>query len=360
MRKNSDPVAEEALLPFFCLAFMVLLAELMAVSALYLAHNLPLTLAIHAGIIWLLLLFSYYTRRRGGSRLTLFLLAISAAAGPFGAAICLLAAIVYRFSPRAGLSPAQWINNLLEDGGAGEHELLHDRLGLGLENAASGSNVEPFYDILSSGTIGQKQIAIARIMRYFRPQFAPLLKRAAQDPSAVIRVQAATAMAKIEQDFMAKYLELKKSLNDIAENSSVKLDFARICDSYAHAGLLDEASIKGLRAQAIEIYSQHLERTSDPALKLQLARLYLRDNQPEKTCFLLYEAIKTGEATPAMVFWYMEALFRLKEFAQLRQLISRYGDVLKKYSGYKPQAEILGLLSVWNDNNISERETYAA
>jgi hypothetical protein len=360
MQKVFNPYAEEALLPFFCLAVTALFAELMAVAVFYESHNPPLAIILHSGVIWVLLLFTYHAYGWGKSRLFLFLLAMIAATGPFGASICLLAAIVYTLSPRASLSPDEWINSFLEDAGTSEHELLHDRLGLGLENILADSKVEPFHDILNSGTTVQKQIAISRMMKYFRPQFAPLLLRAAQDSNAVVRVQAATAMAKIEHDFMAKYMRLKKSLKDAPENSSVKLDFARICDSYAHAGLLDEASIKGLRMQAIEIYTQYLESNGDPEIKLRLARLYLRDNQPEKTCGLLHEPVKSGEATPAMVFWYMEALFRLKKFAQLRLLISRYAPALKKFPGYKPQAETLGLLSVWKNDNLTDGETYAA
>ena len=74
------------------------------------------------------------------------------------------------------------------------------------------SHVEPFNDILSGGSVVQKQLALAKIARYFRPNLAPLLLQAIHDPDAAVRVQAATAMARIERDFMKRRMDLEKKL----------------------------------------------------------------------------------------------------------------------------------------------------
>ena len=60
-----------------------------------------------------------------------------------------------------------------------------------------------FRDILALGSFEDKQAALAILTRRFTPPLAPALRLALNDPDAAIRVQAATAAARIEDLFLA-------------------------------------------------------------------------------------------------------------------------------------------------------------
>jgi len=290
----------------------------------------------HALIASLLGLWVCYSYEKPDNRFALLLLVLTMGAGPLGIAICLLTAASYHYC-RADkqISPCEWINHFFDYEADKESDRVHERIDLGMDTAST-SHIEPFRDILIGGTVLQKQMAIAKMSRHFHPRFAPILHQAVQDSNAAVRVQAATALAKIEHDFMEQYFRYEN------DGNCDDLKIANLCDNYAHAGLLDEENCISLRSKAIAIYEARLKHCPDPDCQLHLARLYLRQQQPEKTCQLLSDGIATGNTTSSALLWYMEALFRLKKFGQLRQIGKHYAHLLKNFDWYKDT------LSIWN------------
>jgi polysaccharide biosynthesis protein PelE len=226
------------------------------------------------------------------------------AAGPFGAGIFLLAVIVYKCCPKTAVSPDEWIRGFFSQEEAEERQHIYERIAFGMEDTEV-SDVKPFQDILNSGTVLEKQIAIAKITRYFRSQFAVLLKQAVQDTNAAVRVQAATALTKLERDFMMKLMHIEKALKSTSNPGAIRMQLVQLCDDYAHAGLLDKNSQNELRQKAITMYEECLSHGEDFDLRLRLARLYLRQDQPDKTCGLLQDAAESGDITPQALLWYM-------------------------------------------------------
>jgi hypothetical protein len=196
------------------LAAAALLAEMAAVYFALTTHQLGTAIALHALILTGIGLWVLQARNR---RWAAVLLLATSVTGPFGAAICLLSTIAYGWSNLKAVSPAEWIEEFLAQQISTASERAHERLHFGLDAGATGA-VLPFQDILKSGTVLQKQLTIAKITRYFRPQFAAMLREATHDASPAVRVQAATALAKIERDFMTRYLAAKKILSQSPEN----------------------------------------------------------------------------------------------------------------------------------------------
>jgi polysaccharide biosynthesis protein PelE len=352
--KTPDALPHSPPALFYMVAVASLLAEISAVLSLGNdPYGIFIAAGLHVGAMVLICLWASQAWRRNYDRFGLFLLPLTAAGGPFGAGIALLAAMVYTRCVSDATSPVEWIADLFSRHQDRESDRLHERIELGLDDFESAASVEPFRDILSGGGVLQKQMAIAKIARYFRPVFAPLLLQAARDPNAAVRVQAATALAKIERDFMARYIRLENELRDLPDHDPAKLKLAELYDDYAHADLLDENNRQSLRLKAIGIYEACLAQEDNSDWRLKLARLYLRDGQPEKTCEWLKPLVESPDMPRGATLWYMEALFQLKKFGELRQLAS-YQVPIIRISSDASLGEIENLPGVWEGTGVWE------
>jgi hypothetical protein len=345
---KSRKYRKESLIKFICLATSVLLIEMAAFALLRRPYGVAIALGVHVSLMVTLFFWIRESYRKRGSRFTMLLLITTSAIGPFGAAICLITAIGYAFFSAAATPPHQWISGFFVDQDSLENIPLNERMELGMENLSSTSEVEPFQDVLNCGTMHHKQIVISKITRHFRPQFAPTLLRAVQDNNPAIRVHAAAALAKIERHFMAQYMHLEKSLKHIPNHDTSRLQLAYVYEDYAQAGLIDEHSIHVLRMKAINIYEAYLAFHDYPEIKIRLAKLYLHQNQPDKALHLLGDTIETEEVTQhVVILLYMEALFCLKKFSEIRLVAKHYGSEIAISDNYKNSAELEGTLCSW-------------
>ncbi|MGB9152658.1 MAG: hypothetical protein WCD70_06185 [Alphaproteobacteria bacterium] len=322
---------------FYGTAIVVLLLESAAAFLLTWKNGLLLAGSIHAVTLALITLMVRLRDRHYDNRFAAFMLPAVAVTGPFGALFCLLAALTHRFSSGDAESPAEWIEKLFERDAEDEGASICERIAMGLDTFKATENVMPFRDILAGGTTLQKQAAVAKISRYFRPQFAPLLLQAARNSNAAVRVQAATALAKIERDFMMRYINLENTFKNIPDHDPAKLKLADLYDDYAYANLLDDQNRHALREKAIHLYESCLGHEDRPEWRVRAARLYLRHEQPEKARQLLRPLVEKNYC--AALYWYMEALFRLKQYAALRDLADTYATDLMSYNG--PGKDIL-------------------
>jgi hypothetical protein len=341
---------------FYFTAFTALLADTAAALSLGEPFGLLQGIGLHLCAIALVGGWAYFARRHyERDRFSAFLLPLTMVAGPFGAGICLLAALVYAHCSPDAVSPSEWIESLFEREKDRESDRLHERIVLGLDDFEAAANVEPFRDILAGGTILQKQMAVAKIARHFRPQFAPLLLQAANDLNAAVRVQAATALAKIERDFMARYIKLENALKDLPDYDPAKLKLAELYDDYAHAGLLDDNNRQSLRLKAIAIYEACLAQKDNSEWRIRLARLYLRHDRPEEARRWLQPVIESENAPRGAMYWYMETLFRLKKFGDLRKLAGRDVPLPLKKTGHQPYfGEVESVVDVWQSSAAAE------
>jgi tetratricopeptide (TPR) repeat protein len=203
---------------------------------------------------------------------------------------------------------------------------LYERLALRGGGPGTRSNVAPFSDVMALGTVQQKQAVITMIADEFQPSFAPALRSALNDAEPAIRVQAATASARIENHFLERSMALEEQRAAAPDDPDVLLALARHHDEYADTDLLDTSRAQGERRQALEYYDRvERFRPGDPGVAEALGRLLLRLGQPERAVGYLEPLAEGGEASPAALASYLEGLYRLRRLGRLRAAARRLG-----------------------------------
>ena len=114
---------------------------------------------------------------------------------------------------------------------------LHDSIVAGRELSGRSAGLASFRDILALGSFQDKQAALAIITRRFTPPLAPALRLALNDPDAAIRVQAATAAARIEDLFLAGLAQYTARVAEQPDDPDCRLALARHLLGHAEAGL---------------------------------------------------------------------------------------------------------------------------
>lgn len=333
----------------FCLATAALIAETEAGLALISPPDFATTFIVHTFTVFLLglaVLNLAHTRRN--YRFSLLLLLACAALGPFGALLGVLSIAAYSLVNHSR-DPMTWIDAFFPPPDVTEETRLRSRLALGLGMPCPKGSVEPFQDILVQGTLFQKRDALAKMTRYFRPAFTPLLLQAARSDEPAVRVQAATALAHIERDFMAKRMRLEKEVRRFPALSS-ELELAQLYDDYAFSGLADEDSSFSLREKAISIYARHLERHEDGRVLACLARLYARQGLDEKAINILSGPALSGALPPETASWYMECLFRQRRLEELRRFAARSGIARRSISAFSKLDDVF---PVWGEKDVA-------
>jgi len=106
----------------------------------------------------------------------------------------------------------EWYRSLFPDSDTDPSQELLERIAAA--DSESGPSVTAFADILAFGSLAQKQALIALISRQFQPAFGPVLKKALTDGHSAVRVQAASAMNKIENQFFEQVLALSRAVSE--------------------------------------------------------------------------------------------------------------------------------------------------
>ncbi len=289
----------------------------------------------------------YRFHQQGGNiLLPLFWLMMGAIFGVIAAGILLVSSVLCHF-----FYPSSPKEEEGEEALGGESNSIYERIIFGLERVQQTSDIEPFNDILAYGNLKQKQTVLMKIMRHFRPAFAPLLRYALHDKEMAIRVQAATIIANIERHFMTCYMQLEKTLHDCPENSDELLAFANLCNAYVDSGLLDEDSAHKSRQKAIILYEHYVTcHPHDIAIKMQLARSYLQAKAFMKAALLFRQCIdEVGLNSPELTLWYIEALSALQSYGKIRNLADAHSLKFNRYNATINTEEIVSMFHNWRD-----------
>lgn len=248
-----------------------------------------------------------------------------------GAFMALFGIVIYLKQAKTSINFIDWLSNLFPEEKKSDGDLLYQRLEAGWDDFSEKKQLMTFIDVMTFGTVSQKRVALTKISRYFRREFAPALAQALDDPSNAIRVQAATVMAKVEQDYMSTYMEQTRRYAADTEDTKCLLKIAKIADSYAYSGILAPDQEKKFRAIAIEHYEKYLEKVykktkrEDPKVVFALCRLYLQEKMADKAEPLLRRCVeKDRYQSLNLGLWYMESLYLLQKFDLLEEVAKRY------------------------------------
>lgn len=283
-------------------------------------------------------------KARTDIRLPLLLVVSTGALGPIGAAGTLLTMALARWCLRRARPFEEWYRSIFPDTEEAEAVKLVNRI-----QGAEPCEAEPvtaFLDVLAFGSLRQKQDLIALISRDFRPVFGPVLKQALHDRESVIRVQAATAMSRLENSIMERSLALNQRIREKQGDLEALRALAWHYDTCLFCGILDPKRQEELLTAAIGVYDKCL--TAEPGnseTRLAAGRLLLRAKQFRKAseCFERLPDSRFTKSRAAL--WYLESLFQLGRFGEIRGLARAWEPSDEPSAGYP--AEALDTLRLW-------------
>ncbi len=293
----------------------LLVAETLLAVAVSRGLPLPMMLAWHA-LALAVAGACVFRRSARQSRYGLLLWLSTAAFGPLGPGGVLLAMVVERQQARSATSLAEWHASLFPPSEEGAHAALWRQVGQRGHDRPATPDVTPFLDLLQFGSVPQRQAVIGIIVQQFSPAFAPALRAALRDDHNVVRVQAATAIARIEQQFFERTVALEAAVEQAPDDAAAVLALATHFDDQAFAGLLDPAREQACRTKATEWYGRRLElEPGDRNTEFRLARLLLRRGLPNDAEPRFRRLAADGY--PAATLWLMESLFAARRFDEV-------------------------------------------
>jgi tetratricopeptide (TPR) repeat protein len=312
-----------------CLASAFLAIEATLLYLATLGSQPLLAAAMHLGLVAGTGFWLFRRGRAPVSRSLALLWTTSAFLGPFAAAGVLLQLALTAALERSALPAGEWYARLFPD--AGDDEAVRRFEALRRAGEAAGPSDAPvsFLDMAATGTPGQKRVLLQRVGRRFRPAFAPALKLGLQDPNSAIRVQAAATIAQVESRFLRQALDLARAVRARPEDAEAKLQLARLYDEYADSGLLDEHRQAENRQRALALYHDCLRRGArESGLVLAVGRLLFRAGKSDEAARWLEENAVADSPDAGTLFTYLECLFKLGRFDELRRLVQRHYGVL--------------------------------
>ncbi|MBK1838341.1 hypothetical protein JHL17_13035 [Azospirillum sp. YIM B02556] len=335
------------------LAAAALAAGLLDAGALAFGlSGIPFAVASAAGLHLLICaLVGLWVRsraRRGRDlRLAGLLLVTIVPLGPLGAACTLATAALLALFSRYATGFQDWYLSLFPDSETGPAQELYELIVTGRENAHLVAG-ESFTDVMSVGSPQQKQAVIALVARHFRPAFTPALKAGLADADPSVRVQAATATARVEHDFNERWLALDHAAQARSDDAASLAALARHLDDYAFCGLLDANREAEIRDKALDGYRRSLDLAEDDdGIRLDLGRLLLRCGLAAEAAARL-EPLVDRTSDSRILFWFAESLFRLGHFAELRALPVRRPDLLG--GGAALPDALRDVFALWRDD----------
>lgn len=332
------------------IAFFALLIGVVEHWIFFSPFTMLTKLVIHIVIVNLcLLLVVLFSYLKWDLRFAIYLTIMVSSLGFFGSGVCLLTLLLYSIYLQTSDSIKDLFASLFPETHFSKVDALYERITHGLDNFDPDYNPLPFMDVIEFGTEKQKRLAIEKILRFFRPEFAPSLLKALEDPSNGIRVLAATAVNTLDRHFFERYLELEKIVSKEGSTLADLLQFASHCDLYAQSQILDDGRLKKVVGNAIDSYQKVLRYDSgNLSVVGNLARLYASQGMVEQALQLLEPRIQSLDAIPYEISkWYMAALYHLKDYKKLRGFTRHHFEIAEEKSA--PQ-ELKELILSWSQN----------
>jgi tetratricopeptide (TPR) repeat protein len=301
---------------------------------------------VHLILVLLLVLYASLERRAGNEWSHALLLSASTLTmGPIGPAGTLLFLLLHVYYRRSSLTFQEWYDSLFPQEETSFTLRIHEEIELAGKEIAQAEPPVPFVEFMRAGSSKQKQTVIALVAKNFKPVFAKTLLLALRDKSNAIRVQAATTMARIENQFLEETLRLKEALEANPEDEGLLLQLARHYDDYAFTGLLDSSREQKNREQAKLLYQQYLQKNpDDQRIQIAFGRILVREGKCEEARTWLTECLGRGKASPELILWLAESEFHLKDWSGLRRRLRDHSKLLLEAD--LPD-QILDTLKLW-------------
>jgi polysaccharide biosynthesis protein PelE len=258
--------------------------------------------------------------------------------GIFGAVGSLLATLLTLLYKRFSLPFAEWYRAIYPDFSFSREEQLYEMITSGKDESVRSYSVVSFRDVIALGTEQQKRRALTRMTDHFHPSFAPAYRLALQNSSNTIRVQAASSITRIENQFVGTLIALERLEKKHPKDAVLKLGLARYYDSYAFTGLLDTDREEENRVKALQKYKEYLEMEPDDiTARIEAGRLLLRSKAYDEVVQLFRDCMEAGYMFDSLRLWMIEALYEAKRYDELRQMAPSCVHLLGELKDRRPR-----------------------
>jgi hypothetical protein len=235
-----------------------------------------------------------------------------------------------------------WHATLFPSGQVDANAELWRRIGQRASDRPAAQQVTPFLDVLAFGSVPQRQAVIAIIAQQFEPAFATALRAALRDEHNVVRVQAATAIARLENQFLERTFRLEAAVRESPDDPQAILALASHYDDQAFAGLLDATREQECRVKAADGYERYLRHCPDhQAAEFRLARLQLRRGRAAEATPRFRRLVQGGSGSARV--WLMESLSAEGCYDELRSIAA--GSTAEEVAGFSP--EVASAIELW-------------
>ena len=305
----------------FILAALILYAEIFAVSLL-LEDSGFAALVIHIGCCLAAYVYTIATvRLKIGARFGIIFSIFLTILGPFAAAGMMLLLIVFKISKGHATSFTEWYYSIFPEQKKSQPQEIAEALQYGRDKSWMNYSIIPFVDVIKRGTEIQKREAILKMTQFFHPDFGSVIKMALrEDSSNVVRVQAATAITKIKNNFFTQLLKLEKLRQKYPDRYEVLLAIASVYDDLAFSTILEPEQESEARLLAMKFYRDYLSfKPNDKRIFYLIGRLLMRQEKYEEAVRWFESAITSETLKLDIWVLYAECLYHLKRYSDLRR-----------------------------------------
>ncbi|MBF0380016.1 MAG: hypothetical protein HQL69_03305 [Magnetococcales bacterium] len=300
---------------------------------------------MHVVFVTVLVTIAYYSKWSScGRALFLLLAGTTAMLGLVGIIGTFFVFILFLSYGKDSRPFDDWYAELFPDESRQYSEELADKLRISTADTPGG--LSPFKDILAFGNQSQKLSMIALITGHFKPAFASILQEAVNSPDNAIRVQAATAISHVENEYTKKSLVYEKQILEDPHNPELLITTAKHIDEYAFSGLLDDLSATTNRNKAIGYYKRYLELDKEDLQTISsIGRLLLKNGQIAEAEELLKKSITFDKDDLKIVTWYMDALYQNGKYDLLNEIAEKYVDRFIKNTDFP--IKVIQSIQMW-------------
>jgi hypothetical protein len=182
--------------------------------------------------------------------------------------------------------------------------------------------LEALADVLRWGTARQKARAVELAARGERPGGDTVLALALRDPDPALRADAEAARPRVAGRLLAQ-VAAQRAAGGQARS------LARLLDRAAHGDMLDPSDATACRMEAVALW-RAIARSApeDSEAQAALGRGLMALGEMQAARAALEAALARGVASPGVLGWLAECLFRMRDFASLDALLTRWRPVL--------------------------------
>jgi hypothetical protein len=235
-----------------------------------------------------------------------------------------------------------WYRELVRDPRTAPLQRLLDDIASGREETACTTQIVNYHAVLAHGSHEERQGVMSHVARHFQPSFMPLIEEALRHRDASLRVQAATAIEKLQAAFTRSWLKLQASAQRHSQDFETHLRLAAHLDAYADSRLLEPAREAQLRERAVKAFRHCLAlQPGNAEARRGLIQALVKTGLTAEAIVQLSE-IPQHERTAEEWTCYASCLFDLGRYADLREL----ANVMSDHSAEMSQ-ELRSALALW-------------